>query len=143
MILTSAFNKLTDKHHLPLFNERPEKSIRSTKLQCNIPLNFLLLTYSTLTFYPNSLTLLLSVPERLSPTHCWLESNSSLTSCTQTELTFPRMNCVKSWLRFTRLKRTLFPSSVSEPNTVVVSPLVSVWSTTLLLTPRSSNQLTD
>lgn len=89
------------------------------------------------------MTQLLSEPERLSPTLFLLDVNSSLTFCIQTELTFPRLNCVKNWPPFTRLTRTLFLFSVSELNTVVVNPLVSVWSTTPLLTWKNSNQLTD
>lgn len=88
-------------------------------------------------------TLLLFVLERLSTTHYQLESNSLLTFYIQTELMSLRMKYVKSQLKFTRLKRTLSPSLVSEPNSVVPNLLVSVQFTTPLLTPRSSNQPTD
>ena len=88
-------------------------------------------------------TPLLSELERLSPTHCWPEDNSSLTSCTQTELTSPRMSWEKDWLSCTRPTRTLSLFSVSEPNSVEESLPVSVWSTNPLLTPRDSSQPTD
>merc|ERR1711890_18767 len=70
-----------------------------------------------------------SEPVRLSPTHCYPEDNSSLTSCTQTDQTFPRTSCVKDWPRPTRPTRMPF--------------LFSVSSTNPLLTPRNLSQLTD
>lgn len=89
------------------------------------------------------MTPLLSELERLSPTLCWLEDNSSLTSCTQTEPTSLRTSWERDCPSCTRLTRTLSPSSVSEPNSVVESLPASVWSTNPSLTPRDLSQLTD